>query len=147
MPEQPLDILLAEDNPDDVELIRIGLDRHNLANRLIVAADGAEALDYLTGSQARDFAFVLLDLKLPKVSGVEVLQRIRADERTRHLPVIILTSSSQEEDVMASYAGGANSYVRKPISFDEFARAVAQLGFYWAVLNERPPASPDAADG
>jgi len=136
--EQPRDILLVEDNPDDVELTMVGLDRHNLANRLVVAGDGAEALDLLIGEHATPFAFVMLDLKLPKVSGQEVLERVRADARTRMLPVIVLTSSSQQEDMIDSYNNGANSYVRKPVDFNEFANAVAELGLYWAVLNEIP---------
>ena len=137
-PHHPHDILLVEDNPDDVELTTVGLERHNLANRLVVAGDGAEALDLLIGEHATSFAFVMLDLKLPKVSGREVLERVRADARTRMLPVIVLTSSSQQEDMIDSYNHGANSYVRKPVDFNEFANAVAELGLYWAVLNEIP---------
>jgi two-component system response regulator len=139
MSPQPLtDILLVEDNPDDAELTTIGLERHNLANRLVVASDGAEALELLIGEHATPFSFVMLDLKLPKVSGQQVLQRVRADTQTRTLPVIVLTFSSQQEDMLDSYNNGANSYVRKPVDFDEFARAVAQLGLYWAILNEVP---------
>lgn len=138
MPLKPKEILLVEDNTDDAELTKVGLAEHNLANRLRIARDGAEALELLLGEDATEFAFVMLDLKLPKVGGLEVLTRLRADSRTSSLPVIVLTSSSQEEDVIASYSNGANSYVRKPIDFDEFASAVAQLGLYWAVLNEIP---------
>jgi two-component system, response regulator len=139
MSAQPLrDILLVEDNPDDAELTTMALERHNLANRLVVATDGADALDLLIGEHATPFAFVMLDLKLPKVPGQHVLKRVRADPRARTLPVIVLSSSSQEEDIIDSYNNGANSYVRKPVDFDEFANAVAQLGLYWAILNEIP---------
>ena len=144
MTEQAPDFLLVEDNPDDVELIKIALGRRNLANRLVVAGDGAEALDLLTGEHARRFAFVLLDLKLPKISGHEVLARVRANPETRSLPVIILTSSSEQEDMVKSYDSGANSYVRKPVNFGDFAEAVAALGLYWAVLNQ-VPATTDTA--
>ena len=144
MTEPAPEILLVEDNPDDVELIRIALDRRNLANRLVVAGDGAEALDLLTGGRARQFAFVLLDLKLPKISGHEVLARLRAHAATHSLPVIILTSSSEQEDMVHSYDSGANSYVRKPVKFDDFADAVAALGLYWAVLNQVPAATDTA---
>jgi two-component system, response regulator len=136
--QQPGEILLVEDNPDDAELTMVGLERHNLANGLVIASDGVEALELLTGEHATPFAFVMLDLKLPKLSGQEVLERVRADPRTRTLPVIVLTSSSQEDDMIDSYNNGANSYVRKPVDFNEFANAVAQLGLYWAILNEIP---------
>jgi two-component system, response regulator len=138
IPPQPLDILLVEDNPDDAELTTIGFERHNLANRLVVAGDGAEALELLTGEHAAPFAFVMLDLKLPKVSGQQVLERVRADARTQTLPVIVLTSSSEQEDMIDSYNNGANSYIRKPVDFNAFVNAVAQLGLYWAILNETP---------
>ena len=137
-PQQPRDILLVEDNPDDVELTTIGLERHSLASRLVVASDGAEAVELLTGEQATQFAFVLLDLKLPRISGQQVLARVRADPRTRTLPVIVLTSSSEQEDMIDSYNNGANSYVSKPVDFIAFANAVAQLGLYWASLNLVP---------
>lgn len=145
--QQPRDILLVEDNPDDAELTTIGLERHDLANRLVVANDGAEALETLTGEHATPFAFVMLDLKLPKVSGQQVLERVRADPRTRTLPVIVLTSSSQPEDITDSYNNGANSYIRKPVNFDEFASTIAALGHYWAALNEppQPTREPPAA--
>ena len=135
-----------EDNPDDEALTLRALRRNNILNQVDVVRDGAEALDYLFGAGAhagRDLGvmpeLVLLDLKLPKVNGHEVLQRIRADQRTRLLPVVILTSSREEEDVIKAYLHGANSYVRKPVDFTQFASAVQQLGLYWLVLNEPPP--------
>ena len=146
MSSQPLrDILLVEDNPDDAELTTIGLERHHLANRLVLASDGAEALELLIGERATPFSFVMLDLKLPKVSGQQVLQRVRADPRTGTLPVIVLTSSNEQEDMIDSYHNGANSYVRKPVDFDSFANAIAHLGLYWAILNEPPPPTADLA--
>lgn len=139
-------ILLVEDNPDDVELTLRAFERSHLANEIVVARDGAEALDYLfaAGTHAgRDQSVmpevVLLDLNLPKFDGLEVLKRIRADERTRRLRVVILTSSKEERDVLRSYDLGANSFVRKPVDFVEFAEAARQLGLYWLVLNEPPP--------
>jgi two-component system response regulator len=139
-------ILLVEDNPDDVELTLRALKKNNIKNEVIVARDGAEALDYLFGAgqyagrdQADSPTVVLLDLKLPKVDGLEVLRRIRADERTRLLPVVILTSSKEEQDVVNGYRFGCNSYVRKPVNFDEFVEATRQLGLYWLLLNEGPP--------
>ncbi len=141
-------ILLVEDNPDDEELTRRALERNNIRNEVIVARDGAEALDILlaTGPHAGSApvvpTVVLLDLKLPKIDGLEVLRRIRADERTRLIPVVILTSSKQEQDLIEGYASGANSYVRKPVDFAKFVDAVRQLGLYWLVINEHPPARP-----
>jgi two-component system response regulator len=139
-------ILLVEDNPDDEELTLLAFKQGNIVNEVIVAHDGAEALDYLfaTGQYAgRDPSrlpqLVLLDLKLPKLDGLEVLRRLRADPRTQLIPVVVLTSSSEEEDVVASYRLGANSYVRKPVEFHRFADAVRQLGLYWLLLNEAPP--------
>lgn len=139
-------ILLIEDNPDDVELTRRALSRSNVANELVVVTDGAEALDYLFARgeyAARDMsatpAVVLLDLKLPKIDGLEVLRRIRSDERTRLLPVVILTSSNQENDIRDSYELGANSYVRKPVDFEQFVEATTTLGLYWLVVNQPPP--------
>lgn len=139
-------ILLIEDNPDDVELTWRALSRSNVANELVVVTDGAEALDYLfaRGKYAtRDMRVtpevVLLDLKLPKVDGLEVLRRIRSDERTRLLPVVILTSSNQEKDIRDSYELGANSYVRKPVDFEQFVEATTTLGLYWLVVNQPPP--------
>ena len=139
-------ILLVEDNPDDVEFTVRTLGRYHVTNQMDVARDGAEALDYLfaTGKHAdRDTsvppAVVLLDLQLPKIDGLEVLRRIRADERTKLVPVVILTSSEEDEDLVNGYKLGCNSYVRKPVEFDEFCEAVRQLGLYWLLLNEPPP--------
>ncbi len=139
-------ILLVEDNPDDVELTLRALKQYNIGNEIAVVRDGAEALDYLfaTGTYSdRDAtampAVVILDLKLPKVDGLEVLRRIRADERTRLVPVVILTSSKEEGDMVNGYALGANSYVQKPVDFTEFVEAARQLGLYWLVINEPPP--------
>jgi len=139
-------ILLVEDNPDDVELTKRALKIHNIANEVIVARDGVEALDYLfaTGAYAgRETTvtpqLVLLDLKLPKVDGLEVLRRLRSDERTMFLPVVILTSSKEEQDLVNGYKLHANSYIRKPVDFNQFSEAVRQLGLYWLVLNEPMP--------
>lgn len=139
-------VLLVEDNADDEELTRMAFEASNLLNELVVVRDGAEALDFLfaTGAHAqRDPSIVpqvvLLDLKLPKVSGLDVLRRIRADERTRTTPVVVLTSSIEEEDVIRSYELGANAYVRKPVDFGEFAEAATRLGVFWFLLNEPPP--------
>ncbi|HET7700943.1 MAG TPA: response regulator [Candidatus Limnocylindria bacterium] len=138
-------ILIVEDDPNDLELTLLVLGRHRFANEMVVARDGAEALDYLfaTGAHAardaRDLpAVVLLDIKLPKVDGLEVLRRLRADERTRLVPVVLLTSSSEERDMLRGYDLGANSYVRKPVEFERFVAAVSELGAYWLLLNERP---------
>ncbi|MGD0004949.1 MAG: response regulator [Anaerolineaceae bacterium] len=139
-------ILLVEDNPDDEELILIALKESNILNQIIVVHDGAEALDYLFGAGkyadrdvSRHPQLILLDLKLPKLSGLEVLERLRADPTTSLAPVVILTSSSEEEDIVTSYRLGANSYVRKPVEFHQFADAVKQLDLYWLLLNEAPP--------
>ncbi|HUH97982.1 MAG TPA: response regulator [Anaerolineales bacterium] len=139
-------MLLVEDNPDDEALTIRALKKNHIGNRLVVAHDGAEALDFLfcAGAYAgRDPCetpqVILLDLKLPKIDGLEVLRRVRADERTRTLPVVILTSSKEEQDIAQSYGNGANSYVRKPVDFDQFVEAVRQLGLYWLVLNETSP--------
>ena len=139
-------ILLVEDNPSDVELTKRALERRHISNALLVAEDGKDALDYLFAEGAhagRDVTdlptLVLLDLKLPKLDGLEVLRRIRADPRTKRLPVVILTSSSEEQDRAASYDLGANSYIRKPVDFAQFAEAIEYLGLYWLVLNEPPP--------
>jgi two-component system response regulator len=139
-------ILLIEDNPDDEALAVRALRKRSIGNPIVVCRDGAEALEYIFGTgkyagrSVIDFpAVTLLDLKLPKVDGLTVLQRIRADERTRPMPVVILTSSNQEADIVRSYELGANSYVRKPVEFEQFVEAVQQLGLYWVLLNEPPP--------
>jgi len=138
-------ILLVEDNPDDEALTLRALRKHNVTNHVVVARDGAEALDYLFASGQhvdRDVGetpqVILLDLKLPKIDGLEVLRRIRDDHRTKLLPVVILTSSKEEEDILNGYRLGANSYVRKPVEFVEFTDAVRQLGLFWLLLNEPP---------
>ena len=138
-------ILLVEDNADDEALTRRALKKNNIGNELKVVRDGAEALDYLFGTgeyEGRDLSYmpqvILLDLKLPKVDGLEVLRRLRADERTRLLPVVILTSSKEQQDLVDGYDYGANSYIRKPVDFAQFVESVRQLGLYWLVLNETP---------
>lgn len=139
-------ILLVEDNPDDEALTVRALKKNNIGNNLVVVHDGAEALDFLFGSGAfinRDVnnlpQMILLDLNLPKVGGLDVLHRIRETESTRLLPVVILTSSNEEQDLIKGYSLGANSYVRKPVDFNQFVEAVRQLGLYWLILNETPP--------
>ncbi len=139
-------ILLVEDNPDDEALTLRALRMHNLGNNVVVVRDGAEALRFLLGSgdtaPAQELPeIMLLDLKLPKVDGLEVLRQIRANPRTRRLPVVVLTSSKEEQDIISSYELGANSYVRKPVNFSEFLEAVRQLGLYWLVIAELPPRS------
>lgn len=143
-------ILLVEDNPDDVELTLRAFRKNNIANEVVTAKDGVEALDYLlaTGAYAgRDIgdipAVVLLDLKLPKLGGLEVLQRLRTDDRTKLIPVVILTSSKEEQDLVNGYKLGCNSYIRKPVDFVQFTDAVRQLGIYWILLNEPPPVLAD----
>lgn len=138
-------ILLVEDNPDDVKLTLRALKKNNILNTVVVVEDGVEALDYLYGTggfAGRDLhmmpQLILLDLKMPKLDGLEVLQRIRQDERTRLLPVVILTTSNEDVDRIESYKLGANSYIRKPVDFNQFLEAVQQLGLYWLVLNEAP---------
>ena len=138
-------ILLVEDNPSDIKLTKRALEQNQITNELIVAEDGGEALDYLFGTgqyAGRDIriipAVVLLDLKLPRIDGLDVLKKIRANELTSLLPVVILTSSDQEKDIIASYKLGANSYIRKPVDFNQFAEAVRTLGLYWLLLNEAP---------
>ena len=139
MHESP--ILLIEDNPDDEALTRRAFDRSGIANDLTVVRDGQEALDYLFGNGSPPVipALILLDLKLPKVDGLEVLKQIRAHDHTKLIPVVILTSSREETDLVAGYGSGANSYVRKPVDFKDFAESVRQLGLYWLVVNEAPP--------
>ena len=143
-------ILLVEDNADDVELTLRAFKKNNIANKVIVARDGVEALDLLfaggphADTDPQAISLVLLDLKLPRVDGLEVLAKIRADERTKLLPVVILTSSKEEQDLVKGYSLGANSYIRKPVDFSQFLEAVRQLGLYWLVLNEAPPSWPKA---
>ena len=144
----PVEILLVEDNRDDAELTIHALQSHNISNRIQLVRDGEEALDYLfcTGAYAaRDMGHapkvILLDLKLPKVDGLEVLRRIKNDPRTRQIPVVVLTSSQEEQDVVSSYHLGVNSYVVKPVEFEQFASAVQQLGLYWLLLNRPAPQS------
>jgi CheY-like chemotaxis protein len=139
-------IMLVEDNPDDEALTLRALRKNNIQNDVIVARDGVEALDYLFGTGSyvnRDTrvkpVVVLLDLKLPKVDGLEVLRRLREDTRTQLIPVVVLTSSKEEQDLISSYSFGCNSYIRKPVDFIQFVEAVRQLGLYWLVLNEAPP--------
>ena len=142
----PKTILLVEDNPDDEALAIRALKRHHISNQVIVAHDGVEALEYLfcTGMYAeRDINFkptvVLLDLKLPRVDGLEVLRRLREDDRTKLLPIVVLTTSSEEQDMLNSYSLGCNSYIRKPVDFVQFSEAIRQLGIYWLLMNEPPP--------
>jgi two-component system, response regulator len=141
-------ILLVEDNADDVALTLRALKKNDIASKVVVARDGLEALDLLFGSEANPGhqgsilpVLVLLDLKLPRISGIEVLQRLRDNERTKFVPVVILTTSREEQDLIDSYRFGANSYIRKPVDFDKFVEAVKQLGLYWLALNESPPSS------
>ncbi len=145
-------ILLVEDNASDEELTLRALRKSNVANKVIIVRDGAEALDYLYAKGAyaqRDAGdlpqIVLLDLNLPKLGGLEVLQLIRADERTKLLPVVILTSSKEDKDLISGYASGANSYIVKPVDFTQFSEAVRQLGLYWLVLNQAPPVAQRGA--
>jgi CheY-like chemotaxis protein len=139
-------ILLVEDNPDDEALAIRALKRNHISNEIVVAHDGVEALDYLFGTgvyTGRDITIkptvVLLDLKLPRIDGIEVLRRLREDDRTKLLPVVVLTTSSEEQDMLDSYSLGCNSYIRKPVDFIEFTEAVRQLGMYWLLMNEPPP--------
>ncbi len=148
IPNEPMtaakvEIVIVEDNPNDAELILRVFRKHNLANQVILLKDGAEALDFLfppDGAARATTAvrIILLDLKLPKVDGIEVLRRLKADERTRSIPVVVLTSSTEQRDLQDAYELGVNSYVAKPIKFDEFAKAVADLGLYWLMLNKLP---------
>jgi CheY-like chemotaxis protein len=140
-------ILIVEDDPNDVELTLTALADYNLANEVVVTRDGQQALDYLysrgqySARPAGNPAVMLLDLKLPKVNGLEVLQQIRSDERLKMIPVVVLTSSNEEKDVIRSYSLGVNAYVVKPVDFHEFVNAVKELGVFWAVINEPPPGS------
>ena len=145
MMENSIEILLVEDNPNDVELTLHALKKNNLTNRIHIVRDGAEALEYLFGGGAgagdeinHKPKVILLDLKLPKVDGMEVLKQIKADERTRSIPVVVLTSSREERDIVESYRLGVNSYIAKPVDFEQFTEAVRQLGLYWLLLNQPP---------
>jgi DNA-binding response OmpR family regulator len=140
-------ILLVEDDPKDVELTLTALEEYNLANEVVVARDGEEALDYLysrgnfTTRSGDNPAVLLLDLKLPKINGLEVLQQVKSDEKLKMIPVVVLTSSHEEKDMVASYKLGVNAYVVKPVDFHEFVNAIKELGVFWAVINEPPPGS------
>jgi len=145
MVENSIEILLVEDNPNDVELALHALKKNNIANSIHVARDGAEALEFLFGTGEfakriinRPPKVILLDLKLPKVDGMEVLKRIKSDERTRSIPVVVLTSSREERDIVESYRLGVNSFITKPVDFEQFTEAVRQLGLYWLLLNQPP---------
>jgi two-component system response regulator len=146
MPEDSIEILLVEDNPNDLELALRALKKHNLANNIDVARDGAEALEKIFGSDdsgpipASGPRVILLDLKLPKIDGLEVLRRIKSDSRTRRIPIVVLTSSTEERDIVESYNLGVNSYITKPVDFERFSQAVHQLGLYWLLLNQPPQA-------
>jgi CheY-like chemotaxis protein len=142
-------ILLVEDNPDDEMLTLRALRKNNIVNNVTVARDGAEALQHLFSDDSSDETppgLILLDLKLPKVDGLEVLRKIRADERTEIIPVVVLTSSKLDEDVIASYRNGANGYVRKPVKFSEFVEAISTLGLFWLLLNEAAPDFVQSSD-
>jgi two-component system response regulator len=138
MPPQGVDILLVEDNANDAELTMRALKQRNLANQVHVCRDGAEAIDFFTGGTGPVPKVVLLDLKLPKVDGLEVLRRLKSEARTKAIPVVVLTSSREEPDIERAYALGANSYIVKPVDFDAFARAVSDVGLYWLLLNHAP---------
>ena len=145
MSTEQIEILLIEDNPDDAELTIRALKKHNLANKLVWVKDGAEAMDFMfaagayTGQSPKNHPkLILLDLRLPKVDGLEVLQKIKSDEQTKLIPVVVLTSSTEDRDIAESYKLGVNSYLSKPVSFDEFIRVVSEVGLYWLLLN-RPP--------
>jgi two-component system response regulator len=146
MTQYGVEILLVEDNPNDVELTLHAFKKHNLTNKIHIVRDGAEALEYIFGtedSEGRPLAHcprvILLDLKLPKVDGLEVLRKIKSDPRTRAIPVVVLTSSSEESDLVASYELGVNSYIRKPVDFEKFTESVRTIGLYWLLLNEPLP--------
>lgn len=148
-------VLLIEDNPDDEALTLRALKKHNISNNIVVTRDGSDALDYLFGkgqynkrNTSHQPKVILLDLNLPRINGLEVLKRIRADERTRRVPVVILTTSTEEQDITSSYELGANSYIRKMVDFDSFSDAIHQLGCYWLALNQTArPSFPDTPDG
>jgi CheY-like chemotaxis protein len=150
-PQHETEILIVEDNPRDAELVLYSLNQRHLANKVVHVRDGAEALDFLfcTGAysgrnNSSHPKVILLDLKLPKVDGLEVLRAIRANSRTRHIPVVVMTSSQEQRDIVDSYKFGVNSYVVKPVDFDKFSAAVAELGCYWLLLNKIPPVPPES---
>lgn len=152
MTDKVIEILLVEDNPDDVELALLALEEYNIVNRIHVVRDGAEALDFIfhrgiykDRKGADNPKVILLDLKLPLVDGMEVLRQVKTDPRTRRIPVVMMTASNQEKDKVRSYDLGVNSYIVKPVDFDQFKEAMRSLGFYWLLLNERPPAGREAA--
>jgi two-component system response regulator len=136
--QKDVDILLVEDNPDDAGLTIRSLKKHNLANKLLHLEDGQEALDFLFNDDNELPRLVVLDLKMPRVDGIDVLRRLKADERRRVIPVVVLTSSKEERDIVESYKLGVNAYIVKPVDFDQFAKAVAELGLFWMVLNQPP---------
>ena len=145
MEQYQVEILLIEDNPHEAELTILSLKKHHLANKLMHIDDGAEALDFLfsrgkyaDNKQMPHPKLILLDLKLPKVDGLEILRQVKTDDRTRIIPVVVLTSSKEEKDIVESYKLGVNSYIVKPVNFDTFAKAIAELGFYWMLLNQEP---------
>jgi two-component system, response regulator len=149
--ENEVEILLVEDNPRDGELALRALKKRNLSNHLVWVKDGADALDYIFGASAdaqqrinHTPKLILLDLKLPRVDGLEVLRQLKGDERTKHIPIVVLTSSREEQDIVASYRLGVNSYIVKPVDFENFSEAVAQLGMYWLLLNQPPKPVPTA---
>jgi len=144
---EPIEILLVEDNPNDLELTLHALEKHNLANKIHIVRDGEEALDFLFcrgAFSSRTFEappkVVLLDLKLPKVDGLEILRTVKADTRTKAVPIVVMTSSKQQRDLVESYQLGVNSYIQKPINFQEFQEVIRQLGYYWLAINQPPPA-------
>jgi CheY-like chemotaxis protein len=138
MSDEYIEILLAEDNAEDAEMTMRALKRHNLGNKVRWVKDGAEALDYLFGGAGRPPKLVLLDIKMPKVDGIEVLRRLKADAATRNIPVVVMTSSNEERDVVESYRLGVNSYIVKPVQFEAFMETVAKIGLYWVVTNRVP---------
>ena len=148
MASDAVEILLVEDNAEDIELTLRGLKKHNLANRVFTVRDGEEALEFIFGSgrySGRNInntpKLILLDLKLPKVNGLEVLQKVKSDEKTRFIPVVVLTSSAEEKDIIESYRFGVNSYITKPVDFDKFLQSISEIGLYWLLIN-RPPIMP-----
>ena len=150
MKQNQVEILLIEDNPDEAELAIRSLRKNNLANNLVHIDDGAEALDYIfcRGKYAgNDISFtpkvILLDLKLPRVGGLEILKQVKTDERTKSIPVVILTSSKEDSDLIEGYNLGVNSYIVKPVNFESFAKAISDLGMYWVILNQQPPVRPE----